>query len=181
MCADLNDEAAVAAALGGTKFDALVFSDVLEHVYDPRTTLEHYLRLLRPGGRVFISVPNAVVWTNRLRWSLGQVKYEDTGVMDRTHIRFFTFDTARELVRAAGCAVEHVASTPYLVRALLPVVKRVLGGSSEGNADPKALIESPAYRRYQQFVYPAEAAVASLWRSMLAFRIIVVGKYPAAG
>src|SRR5262249_58712495 len=97
------DQNAVERALAGTTFDGLVLSDVLEHVYDPRTVLEQYLRFVKPGGRVFVSVPNAVVWTNRLMLLLGQVRYTDTGVMDRTHIRFFTFAAARELVAASGC------------------------------------------------------------------------------
>ena len=101
---------------GATHFDGLVFSDVLEHVYDPLGVLGQYLRFVKPSGRVFISLPNAVVWTNRARILCGRVDYADTGVMDRTHIRFFTFRTARRLVEAAGCRVERVNSTPYLVR-----------------------------------------------------------------
>src|SRR5262249_4911702 len=73
--ADLHDDARVSAGLGETHFDGLVFSDVLEHVYDPRGTLEKYLEYVKPGGRVFISVPNAVVWTNRLRLMCGRVEY----------------------------------------------------------------------------------------------------------
>jgi 2-polyprenyl-3-methyl-5-hydroxy-6-metoxy-1,4-benzoquinol methylase len=175
--ADLHDLDRVDAALGATRFDALVFSDVLEHVYDPLGVLEKYLAFVRPGGKVLISVPNAVVWTNRLRLLLGRVEYADTGVMDRTHIRFFTFRTARRLVEAAGCRIDRVASTPYLARAVLPLLKRVLARGvlrSEGPADPRALIDSPAYRAYMKYVYPAEQAFAALWRTMFAFRIIIV-------
>jgi 2-polyprenyl-3-methyl-5-hydroxy-6-metoxy-1,4-benzoquinol methylase len=172
--ADLLDEGAISCELE-VPFDALVFSDVLEHVYDPRTTLERYLRRLKNGGHVFVSVPNAVVWTNRLRWFLGQVQYEDTGVMDRTHIRFFTFETAQELVKATGCTVERVASTPYIARAFLPWIKKVVGGA-DASPNPRALLDSPVYRTYMSLVYPSERAVASLWRTMLAFRIIVVAR-----
>src|SRR4051794_27105243 len=56
--ADLHDMNAVGTALSGQTFDALVFSDVLEHVYDPRTVLEQYLKFVKPGGQVFVSVPN---------------------------------------------------------------------------------------------------------------------------
>jgi 2-polyprenyl-3-methyl-5-hydroxy-6-metoxy-1,4-benzoquinol methylase len=172
---DLHDLATVRAALGETPFDALVFSDVLEHVYDPRTVLENYLEFVKPGGRVLISVPNMVVWTNRLRLLLGRVEYDDTGVMDRTHIRFFTFKTARRLVEATGCAVERVASTPYLVRAVLPPLKRFLSRKQAANPDPRALIDSRGYKLYMKCVYPVEHALAALWRTLFAFRIIVVG------
>jgi SAM-dependent methyltransferase len=179
LSADLNDRTAVQAGLGGRTFDALIFSDVLEPVYDPRTTLESYLAVLKPGGRVFLSVPNAVVWTNRLQWSLGNVRYDDTGVMDRTHIRFFTFDTAKELVEASGCTIDRVSSTPYLARALLPAIKKAATAKGTADANPRALIESDAYKTYMRFVYPIEQAVAAAWPTLLAFRIIVVARKTA--
>ena len=179
--ADLHDWDRVADGIGDTRFDGLIFSDVLEHVYDPRGTLEKYLEYVKPGGRVFISVPNAVVWTNRLRLMCGRVEYADTGVMDRTHIRFFTFRTARRLVEATGCRVERVDSTPYLARALLPLLKRGAKAGSDGPPNPRALIDSRPYRLYEKYVYPVERAAASLWRTMLAFRIIVVGVKPGDG
>jgi 2-polyprenyl-3-methyl-5-hydroxy-6-metoxy-1,4-benzoquinol methylase len=176
---DLHDLDRVRRDIGGHLFDALVFSDVLEHVYDPVRTVVTYLSFLRPGGSLLISVPNAVVWTNRFQWFFGRVRYADTGVMDRTHIRFFTFRTARELVAASGCTVSHVSSTPYLARAMLPIIKKALPrGESEGRPDPRALIDSPAYRRYVRYVYPIERTLASLWPTMLAFRIIVRGTKP---
>jgi 2-polyprenyl-3-methyl-5-hydroxy-6-metoxy-1,4-benzoquinol methylase len=176
--ADLNDMERVKAEIGDTRFDGLIFSDVLEHVYDPLGVLEKYLAFVKPGGRVFISVPNMVVWTNRLKLMFGRVTYDDTGVMDRTHIRFFTFKTAKQLAAAAGCSVERVASTPFLVRAVLPVLKRFLAKPDQGPPNPRALIDSRGFKNYMRFVYPVEQFFASLWRTMFAFRIIVVGRKP---
>lgn len=172
---DFLDGEFVERSLAGRDFDVLIFSDVLEHLYDPRSVLETYLRYLKPEGKVLISVPNAVVWTNRLQWALGHVHYADTGVMDRTHIRFFTFRTARQLVEATGCRVIKTDCTPYLVRAALPLVKRLMGGNhSSAASNPRALIDSHGYKLYMRYVYPPERLVASLWKRMLAFRIIIV-------
>lgn len=179
--ADLSDMVAVRRGLGDRTFDALVFSDVLEHTYDPRTVLENYLSLLKPGGRVFVSVPNFVVWTNRLKLTFGRIDYTDTGVMDRTHIRLFTFRNAQELVRASGCEVLRTASTPHLARAFLPLLKRLAGGRGTESANPRALIDSKGYKAYQKYVYPVEQWFASLFRGLLAFRIIVVGQKPVEG
>ena len=176
--ADLLDINRVETALGQERFDALVFSDVLEHVYNPLGVLEEYLRFVKPGGRVVISLPNAVVWTNRARILCGRVDYADTGVMDRTHIRFFTFRTARELVRAAGCQIERVSSTPYLVRALLPLLKKGLSRRDEESSDPRALINSRSYKLYTKYLYPVEQAIASCWSTMLAFRIVLTASKP---
>jgi methionine biosynthesis protein MetW len=176
--ADLHDLSRVRGEIGDATFDAVIFSDVLEHVYDPRTVLEQYLAFVKPGGRVFVSVPNFVVWTNRLKLLFGRVDYSDTGVMDRTHVRLFTFRTARTLVESAGPKVERTASTPHLVRAFLPVLKRVLGNNGTTSTDPRALIDSKGYKLYMKYCYPPERFLASLWRTMLAFRIIVVGQKP---
>jgi 2-polyprenyl-3-methyl-5-hydroxy-6-metoxy-1,4-benzoquinol methylase len=176
---DLHDFDGVAAELKGRQFDALLFSDVLEHVYHPLGVLGHYLPYLKPGGKLLISVPNMVVWTNRLSLLFGRVNYTDTGVMDRTHIRFFSFKTAKELVRASGCAIDYTTSTPHLARAALPLLKRFLGrrgGSAPHN--PRALLDSPGYRGYMRWVYPAEHLVSCLCPTLLAFRIIVVATKP---
>ncbi len=172
---DFLDKEFVERSLGKRDFDVLVFSDVLEHIYDPRSVLETYLRYVGPEGKVLISVPNAVVWTNRLQWALGKVTYADTGVMDRTHIRFFTFRTARQLVEAAGCRVIKTDFTPYLVRAALPLVKRLMGDNhSPAIPNPRALIDSQGYKLYMRYLYPSERLIASLWKRMFAFRIIIV-------
>jgi 2-polyprenyl-3-methyl-5-hydroxy-6-metoxy-1,4-benzoquinol methylase len=179
--ADLHDHDRIERELSGAGFAGLLFSDVLEHLYDPRAVLESYLRFVHPGGRVFVSVPNVLVWTNRLRMLFGRFDYSDTGALDRTHIRFFTFRTARELVRASGCAVERTASTPHLARAILPALKWLLGRSAGGLADPRVLIDSRGYKRYMRYVYPVEQRLAALWRTLFAFRIIVVGRKPEGG
>lgn len=122
--ADLTDMPAIKARIGQQLFDYIVFSDVLEHIYDPYVTLKEYLAFLKDGGCVLISLPNAVVWTNRIRFLFGRFEYSDTGVMDRTHIRFFTFKTAKLLVKAAGCSIVKSDYTPYIVRAMLHIIKK---------------------------------------------------------
>jgi SAM-dependent methyltransferase len=179
VTADLLDFETVGRQIGDTQFDVIMFSDVLEHLYDPLTVLERYLPYLKSGGKLVISVPNAVVWTNRLQWMLGRVNYSDTGVMDRTHIRFFTFRTARQLIEATGCRVVKTDFTPQLVRAALPLVKRfVIGSQAAGQAaeepNPRLLIESRAYKLYLRYAYPVERIITAIWKSMFAFRIVMV-------
>lgn len=83
-------------------FDAFLMSHVLEHLVDPRRTLVQLGRFLRPGGRVYIALPNIAYWRHRLNALLGRFDYADSGPMDRNHLRFFTPKTARELVRESG-------------------------------------------------------------------------------
>jgi 2-polyprenyl-3-methyl-5-hydroxy-6-metoxy-1,4-benzoquinol methylase len=177
--ADLTDFNAVAAQLGQERFDHLIFSDVLEHLYDPFIILRQYLAFLKPGGRVFISVPNCVNWVTRLKFMFGSFRYADTGVMDRTHIRFFTFSTAKQLVRAAGCNLVKVDYTPFIVRAFLPLIKRLLFNSSAStDGTRRTLIDSPLFHFYKRFVYPFEYVLGYWCKPLFAFRIIIVGRKP---
>jgi 2-polyprenyl-3-methyl-5-hydroxy-6-metoxy-1,4-benzoquinol methylase len=79
-------------------FDCLVLADVLEHVPDPDEFFEKALRHLRPGGWVVLSVPNVAHWS--LRWSLlrGRFDYTRTGLLDDTHLRFYTARTLESLL-----------------------------------------------------------------------------------
>ena len=173
--ADLTDQGAVESDIGSKKFDQIVFSDVLEHVYDPLTVLRSYIGYLKPDGQVLISLPNVVNWHTRLAILFGRFNYQDSGVMDRTHIRFFTFRTARQMVQAAGLSVQRADYTPLIVRALLPLAKKILTRRGDGEtADPRSIIDSPAYRTYMRFVYPLEYRLGALRRPLFAFRIILV-------
>jgi SAM-dependent methyltransferase len=176
--ADLLDVEEIRPGLGAQLFDAIVFSDVLEHLIDPLAVVESYAGFLKPGGKMIVSVPNAVVWTNRLAFLCGWVEYTDSGVMDRTHLRFFTFRSAKRLIRQSGLRLDRVSSTPHLVRALLPMIKTWFR-KQDGPPNPRGLLNSRAYRAYLQWIYPVEQALASLWRGMFAFRIIVVATKPA--
>jgi 2-polyprenyl-3-methyl-5-hydroxy-6-metoxy-1,4-benzoquinol methylase len=85
--------------LGNCNFDAVILSHVLEHLKDPVSVLRRVLAYLRPGGQVLIAVPNVVEYKCRLRFLMGRFEYEDCGIMDRTHLHFFTWYTAeRDLI-----------------------------------------------------------------------------------
>ena len=108
--------------------DAVLFGDVLEHLRDPWAVLSFARTLLRPGGVAFVSVPNAVHWRARLEVARGRFPQEDSGTFDRTHLRWFDLDGARELVRRAGFRIESERFTP----APLPgegVVRAIAGGT----------------------------------------------------
>lgn len=98
-------------ALAGAerRFDCIVFNDVLEHLVDPWATLRATVPHLGPGGTVVASIPNVrnirVVADLVLR---GRWTYTDLGVLDRTHLRFFTARTIRDLFADSGFAVERL-------------------------------------------------------------------------
>ena len=81
--------------------DCLVFGDVLEHMADPWTVLARLARWVREGGQVLACIPNIQHYSVVLNLLRGKWEYQDEGLLDRTHLRFFTLEGVRELfVRA---------------------------------------------------------------------------------
>lgn len=101
---DIEDAATWAAVLErGGPFDAILSMHVLEHLADPWEALRRMRPLLAPGGTVVSLLPNVAAWRVRKALFLhGRFDYADTGILDRTHLRFFTLATAVDLHRAAG-------------------------------------------------------------------------------
>jgi 2-polyprenyl-3-methyl-5-hydroxy-6-metoxy-1,4-benzoquinol methylase len=94
-------EQGIPAEVGG-RFDVVIAGDVIEHVSRPDLLLNEIRRVLRPGGQLMLSVPNFGHWYPRLRVSLGIFGYDRRGILDQTHLRFFTRSTLRRIVRSAG-------------------------------------------------------------------------------
>lgn len=85
--------------------DVLVFGDVLEHMADPWTVLRRLGDWLPEGGLVLACVPNIQHWSVLLDLLQGRWRYRDEGLLDRTHLRFFTLEGLEELVRGAGLSL----------------------------------------------------------------------------
>jgi methionine biosynthesis protein MetW len=90
------------------KFDVVLFADVLEHLPDPAAALRLAHRVLEAGGIVVASVPNIAHWS--VRWDLlrGRFDYQPCGIMDATHLRWFTESSIRALFEATGYRVDRI-------------------------------------------------------------------------
>jgi 2-polyprenyl-3-methyl-5-hydroxy-6-metoxy-1,4-benzoquinol methylase len=93
-CVCLNIEREPLQTLPYQEFDVLCFIHVLEHLVDPVATLQKLMPHLKVGGKVIIALPNIVNWRDRWKLALGKFEYTEGGVMDKTHLRFYTFYTA---------------------------------------------------------------------------------------
>ena len=85
--------------------DCLVFGDVLEHMIDPWAVLARLARWVREGGQVLACVPNIQHYSVLVNLLRGQWQYQDEGLLDRTHLRFFTLQGVRDLFAGAGLHV----------------------------------------------------------------------------
>ena len=101
-------------------FDAIVYADVLEHLVDPPGVLHALNRLLAPGGFVIISVPNIAHLWIRLLLLVGRFDYLDRGILDRTHLRFFTERSLRTMLGGASLRIQRFTATPAPLYQLLP-------------------------------------------------------------
>jgi 2-polyprenyl-3-methyl-5-hydroxy-6-metoxy-1,4-benzoquinol methylase len=88
------------------RFDVLIFGDVLEHMVDPSAALQRALQHLAPGGSVVVSLPNVAHGSVRAMLLAGRFDYEDRGILDRTHLRFFTREGIAHLLAESGLALE---------------------------------------------------------------------------
>jgi SAM-dependent methyltransferase len=96
------DAAGLSEVFEGQRFDYVVAGDVLEHLADPRGALKELAGLLEDGGQLLVSVPNFGHWYPRVRVLFGVFGYDRRGILDETHLRFFTRAALRRLVASAG-------------------------------------------------------------------------------
>jgi methionine biosynthesis protein MetW len=93
------------------QFDVVIYADVLEHLADPLAELRIASRFVAPGGLILVSVPNIAHWSVRADLLRGRFRYAEYGIMDATHLRWFTEETARQLMAQAGIDVVSVQQT----------------------------------------------------------------------
>lgn len=91
--------------LGKDTFECIVLADILEHTKNPKLVLNKLKNYLSPGGIFVISVPNFSFFLVRLKVLFGKFQYQSEGILDETHLHFFTPNTIKDLVIEAGLNV----------------------------------------------------------------------------
>ncbi len=92
--------------------DVILCADLLEHLQEPQAALSQLMRLLQPQGWLLASIPNVAHWSVRAELFIGRFKYQDSGILDRAHLRFFTRRSAQALLQGAGLVIHREAATP---------------------------------------------------------------------
>ncbi len=86
-----GDASKVDVGIAGDLYDCIIYADILEHLPDPLSVLKRHIKSLKPGGIVYVSIPNfrhySVLWQ---LFILGHIRYKDAGILDRTHLRITT-------------------------------------------------------------------------------------------
>lgn len=97
------------------KYDIVLYMHILEHLVNPEKVLQKTKELLNPGGKVIICLPNISNWANRSEILKGNFRYTETGVMDKTHLRFYNYYTSKEMIEKCGFKVEEYSGVSWKV------------------------------------------------------------------
>jgi predicted TPR repeat methyltransferase len=138
-----------------SKIDAIVLADVLEHLRNPGRALRLVYGAVKDDGHVFVSVPNIANITIRLGLLLGIFEYRDRGILDHTHLRFYTLRTIRREVENAGFRILDVHGSSVPIRLIT------------GSSTPEILLRIG--ERLLTWITRA-------WRGLFAYQIILVAK-----
>ncbi|HEX3580942.1 MAG TPA: class I SAM-dependent methyltransferase [Thermoanaerobaculia bacterium] len=133
--------------------DAIVLGDVLEHLRDPASLLRLVHDSLGGKGRAFISVPNIANVTVRLGLLFGVFEYRDRGILDNTHLRFYTMRTIKRQIEEAGFRILAVRGSSVPVRLIV------------GKWMPEPIL------RLGEWLL---TLLTRLWKSLFAYQIIIV-------
>jgi 2-polyprenyl-3-methyl-5-hydroxy-6-metoxy-1,4-benzoquinol methylase len=113
----------VLAQING-KFDVIILGDILEHLIEPQEVLNACRDKLEEDGCVILSVPNVAYWKQRIRLLFSSFDYTDEGILDKSHLRFFTLRSAKEMIDKCGFSIEYAGTTsthmPKVLTELLP-------------------------------------------------------------
>jgi predicted TPR repeat methyltransferase len=132
--------------------NAIVLADVLEHLRSPARALQLVREALHDDGHVFISVPNIANITVRLGLLFGIFEYRDRGILDHTHLRFYTLRTIRREVEKAGFRIEEIQGSSVPIRLIA------------GRFTPEFVI------RIGERIL---TALTRLWRGLFAYQVII--------
>jgi 2-polyprenyl-3-methyl-5-hydroxy-6-metoxy-1,4-benzoquinol methylase len=138
------------------EYDAVVLGDVLEHTSAPETVLQKIIRLQSSGTLFIISVPNVANLWVRLNLLMGHFDYADRGILDRTHLRFFTRKTLLAMVKNSGLEIISIRVTPIPLELV-----------------SKFFITPPG-----KLVHAALVRLTSLLPTLLGYQIIVEARKP---
>ncbi len=149
---------------GEQRFDVILAGDFFEHLAHPLELLRELKRYLSEEGCVVASIPNIAHGSIRLSLLQGKFEYTDVGILDRTHLRFFTLESILRLFTDAGFAIvdlQRVRQDPFKE----PYIDRPQMNQPELRPDLKRLIEDDPDAATVQFVvkaFPVDSSAAQL-------------------
>lgn len=134
--------------------DCWIFGDSLEHFKDPWGILLKIRNVIPSNGVVVVCIPNAQHWSIQVKLAVGDFRYQEQGLLDRTHLRWFTRQTIIEMFKDAGFVIE--TGFPRIFNELnrdnfLPFIE---GMASRAGVDPKIAVQDSLAQQYVMRAVP---------------------------
>jgi 2-polyprenyl-3-methyl-5-hydroxy-6-metoxy-1,4-benzoquinol methylase len=161
---NLNDKKKISKIIKSNYYDYIIFSDVLEHIVDPVDILNFYKKFLKKNGFIIVSVPNVANIYQRLLLLFGFFSYQEAGVMDKTHLRFFTKKTLISCAKEANLKIVHNTSDSIIIRGLFYIFRL------NSLKNTKNLTKSVYMKVYKLFIQPLELIFVKLLPNIFSFR-----------
>ena len=110
-------------------FDVILYGDVLEHLKNPSEAIKKFSRYLKKDGYIVVSTPNIANWRIRVNLLFGKFDYQESGILDKTHLRFYTKKTLKKMIKKSDFKILKfdIAPSlplPMLIQNKLPVSLR---------------------------------------------------------
>ena len=137
------------------EFDYLIAADILEHLSSPMDFLRHVKQFLKPEGKIIISLPNIALWFYRISLLIGRFNYGNKGILDEGHLRFYTLNTARNLINRSGYVISKIKPTS------LPF---------------EVVFESVGKSRFLRLADRIYYGFAKIWPGMFSYQFIFLAK-----
>jgi trans-aconitate methyltransferase len=135
--------------------DCWIFADTLEHLKDPWRILREIRKVIPEHGSIAACIPNAQHWSVIVRLALGDFRYEDAGLLDRTHLRWFTRQTIIELFGDTGFEIDEGNSRIFPDQnreAFLPALSQIAVAAGR---DPDTVLADTTAFQYVVRAIPA--------------------------
>ena len=136
------------------KAEVIVLADILEHLRDPKALLSCVHASLAPEGHLFVSVPNIANITVRIGLMLGIFEYRERGILDSSHLRFYTMRAIKRDLERAGFRIVAIRGSSVPIRLIVPKAPELLLRIGERML----------------------TIVTRIWRGLFAYQIIIVAQ-----
>lgn len=162
-------------------FDVIIFADVLEHLTDPVKVLKQTKKHLKPDGYIIASIPNIANWQIRFDLLFGRFNYDSYGILDRSHLKFYTLSSAKKLFEESGYKVSRVDCTTNLLsltyKNFLNKTKLSLTtNSSDDNSSVKKDKKSFIRLFFKKILENSDYFLAKNLKGLLAYQFILIGE-----
>lgn len=160
-------------------FDIILFADVLEHLRDPSAILTFVKQYLNKEGYIVVSLPNVANWSVRLKLLFGSFNYTEGGILDKTHIHFYTLCTAKKLLSHAGYKIIFKEYNTSFVNILYAFYKKErVGSHTLTTSQNKTSIKRKSIIRKmcKKIIESCDELFTNLFPTLFAYQFVFVAK-----